>query len=177
MKIAQVEKDRKQLASDLLDQSKLKQEIQKIRDKLEMEKEDLLAQVMRKNDKIIREREETRQFRDEILKQKQEWSDVFESKQKQLARLTEEKSEELNMMELALRHQHSEVKQREEQLEIKQAELKKQKEAQLQEIEQQKEAIIEERRWLESVREDLDTKMDSTKSKQLKNNRSSSKGS
>lgn len=45
-----------------------------------MEKEDLLAQVMRKNDKIIREREETRQFRDEILKQKQEWSDVFESK-------------------------------------------------------------------------------------------------
>ena len=64
----------------MLDQSKLKQEIQKIRDKLEMEKEDLLAQVMRKNDKIIREREETRQFRDEILKQKQEWSDVFESK-------------------------------------------------------------------------------------------------
>ena len=45
-----------------------------------MEKEDLLGQVMRKNDKILREREETRQFRDDILKQKQEWSDVFESK-------------------------------------------------------------------------------------------------
>ena len=35
-----------------------------------MEKEDLLAQVMRKNDKIIREREETRQFRDEISAEK-----------------------------------------------------------------------------------------------------------
>lgn len=77
--------------------------------------------------------------------------------------MTEEKREELSIMEIAIRRQMSEVKQKEDQLKLKEEELKMQKDAQLQEIQEHKEAIIEERKWLESVREDVDINFNKNK--------------
>ena len=72
------------------------------------------------------------------------------------------------MMEIAIRRQLSEVHQKENLLQQKEAELRLLKESQRKEYEDHKEAIIEERRWLESVRDDVDVKMNfnSTKSQQ-----------
>ena len=49
---------------------------------------------------------------------------------------------------------------------MKEEELKMQKEAQLQEIQETREAIIEERKWLESVREDVDINFSKNKQPQ-----------
>lgn len=46
-----------------------------------MEKEDMIAWSMREQENVIDERNKTQQFRAEILKQKQEWSDAIEIKQ------------------------------------------------------------------------------------------------
>ena len=59
-----------------------------------------------------------------MLKQKQEWSEAIEIKQAQLAQLTEEKREELGVMEIAIRRQLSEAKLKEDQLFMKEEELK-----------------------------------------------------
>ena len=48
-----------------------------MQNRLEMEKEDLLSQLVRRCDKLASEREETRRFRDDVLRQKEEWSDAF----------------------------------------------------------------------------------------------------
>ena len=69
---------------------------------------------------------------------------------------------------MAIRRQLSEVHHKEELLQQKETELRLLKESQRKEYEEHKEAIIEERRWLESVRDDVDVKMNfnSTKSQQ-----------
>ena len=48
-----------------------------------MEKEDLFAWAMREQENVVCEKNKNQQFKVEILKQKQEWSEAIEMKQAQ----------------------------------------------------------------------------------------------
>ena len=63
----------------------------------------MMAWLAREQENIVCERNKTQQFRADMLKQKQEWSDAIEIKQAQLNQMTEEKREELSIMEIAIR--------------------------------------------------------------------------
>ena len=125
-----------------------------------MEREDHYSWALREKTMIDNERYQNQLFREDILKQKHQWTDAIEAKHSQLNRQNEEKLQQINMMEMAIRRQLSEVHHKEELLQQKESELRLMKESQRKEYEEHKEAIIEERRWLESVRDDVDVKMD-----------------
>lgn len=67
-------------------------------------------------------------------------------------------------MEIAIRQQITDAKKKEQQLYEKEDELRSAQLEQLTEFEEQKKIIIEERQWLESVREEVDSRMNRTQS-------------
>ena len=62
-------------------------------------------------------------------------------------------------MEVAIRQQISDAKKKEQQLYQKEDELRKLRLEQLTEFEEQKKTIVEERKWLESLRKEIDSRM------------------
>ena len=116
MKISQVDKDRRQLTTDLLDQKKVQEQVRQIQDRVDMEREDHLSWFAREKTYIDNERYQNQLFREDIMKQKHQWTDAIEAKHSQLNRQNEEKLQQINMMEIAIRQQLSEVRLKEDQL-------------------------------------------------------------
>ena len=67
-------------------------------------------------------------------------------------------------MEIAIRQQISDAKSKEQQLYEKEDELRRIQLEQLTEFEEQKKLLVEERKWLESVRDEVDSKFGSRQS-------------
>ena len=80
-------------------------------------------------------------------------------KESQLRTLVEEKKEQLSVMEIAIRQQIADSKKKEQVLYEREDDLRKKKLEQLTEFEEQKKILVEERRWLESVRDEVDQRM------------------
>ena len=99
------------------------------------------------------------QLRTDTLKQKQAWLDAEKRKEARLKQIVADKKEELSVMEVAIRQQIADAKSKEEQLYIKEDELRKVRLEQLTEFEEQKKTIVEERKWLESLRLEIDQRM------------------
>ena len=107
----------------------LQEQVRQIQDRVDMEREDHLSWFAREKTYIDKERYQNQLFREDIMKQKHQWTDAIEAKHSQLNRQNEEKLQQINMMEIAIRQQLSEVRLKEDQLQQREAELRQLKES------------------------------------------------
>ena len=128
-----------------------------------MQREDYDGWLMREKEQLAEERDLVHQLRSDTLRQKQAWADSVTRKESQLRVLVEEKKEELSVMEIAIRQQIADAKKKEQQLYEKEDGLRRTQLEQLTEFEEQKKALVEERRWLESVRDEVDSRMNNSR--------------
>ena len=128
-----------------------------------MQREDYDGWLMREKELLAEERDLVHQLRSDTLRQKQAWADSVTRKESQLRTLVEEKKEELSVMEIAIRQQIADAKKKEQQLYEKEDGLRRTQLEQLTEFEEQKKALVDERRWLESVRDEVDSRMNNSR--------------
>ena len=128
-----------------------------------MQREDYDGWLMREKEQLAEERDLVHQLRSDTLRQKQAWADSVTRKESQLRTLVEEKKEELSVMEIAIRQQIADAKKKEQQLYEKEDGLRRTQLEQLTEFEEQKKALVEERQWLESVRDEVDSRMNNSR--------------
>ena len=133
------------------------------REQVAMLREDYDAWLFREKELIADERDLVHQLRSDTLKQKQAWAESVMRKESQLRAHVAEKKEELSVMEVAIRQQIADSKQKEQQLYEREDELRRVQLEHLTDFEEQKKSIAAERRWLEGLREEVDSKMTSNK--------------
>ena len=124
-----------------------------------MEREDKAAQLSLQRLQIQEERTLVEQLRADTLRQKSAWLDAVSKKESKLRATVTERKEELSVMEVAIRQQIADAKKKEELLYTKEDELRKLRLEQLTDFEEQKKVIVSERRWLESLRAEIDQRM------------------
>ena len=124
-----------------------------------MENEDKAAQLSLQRLQIQEERTLVEQLRADTLRQKSAWLDAVNKKESKLRATVAERKEELSVMEVAIRQQIADAKKKEELLYTKEDELRKLRLEQLTDFEEQKKVIVSERRWLESLRAEIDQRM------------------
>eukprot|EP00347_Sterkiella_histriomuscorum_P021666 403333186 len=166
--IRKITTQREHLQREQLDANKVDRHIARIKDQTQMIIEDSMSYLQRERDKCLQRMKEADELTTYLKQEKKRWAQGVNDQQTKLQTLVDEKREQVLVMEVSMRQQIKEIRERQE--------LLARRENEFEEIMRLKNEEIEhERGLIEKEKEDVKCLMLEFEEKQGPNNRSASK--